>query len=555
MAKIGVSVVIVTYNSASDIEACLSALERSSGPVRLQTVVVDNASTDGTVELVARHPEVELVALDRNTGYAEGVNRGVQSATEDLVVLLNPDCVVDPTCVATLADHLHRHQGVGVAAANLRNVDGTPQHFARRDLTVPAVFWNFTRLGQRLDRDRFGGRAAAHRRYLDEQPPPGAEHWTVDCPAAACVMTWRSLVLPEPMDLRLPLLFNDADLYRRLRRLGYRADVVAAAGASHGYGASLATVPSLRMRAEFVASTRTYLGKWWGVRRTAAVTAIFGFDVVAALAESARRSRRRSALDHAAATAGGLGLPGVPQPWLHEQPSLRRRLGRARSVPSRATKATLRSLSRRTRRAIVVRRLRLGAWISGAALTLDVDGSCELPIDLRVEMQRRPCVLRLGPDVRIQRGVVIRLWSGELLVGAGSEVRYGSCLTVKGRLELGPRSIVSRGVNVHADGAMTWGWGVAIAEGATIIDNAHTFDATRTHVLDRPVEVHDVTIEDLAFVGAGAYVSPGVTIGRGAVIAAGSIVRDDVPAGWIAAGVPARPIRLVQPACGDEEGS
>ncbi|HET6572062.1 MAG TPA: glycosyltransferase family 2 protein [Fimbriiglobus sp.] len=93
-----VSVLIVNYNGAKHLPACLSALERQSVPRdRFEVVVVDNASADGSADLVReRSPWVKLVPLDRNAGFAGGTNIAARHARGRLLVLLNNDTVPDP---------------------------------------------------------------------------------------------------------------------------------------------------------------------------------------------------------------------------------------------------------------------------------------------------------------------------------------------------------------------------------------------------------------------------------------------------------------------------
>lgn len=113
--------VVVTYNSALHIGACLSALRASGAAVR----VVDNASTDGTVAVV-RHsfPDVELIANRANVGFSRAVNQGIAGAEAEVILLVNPDSVVAPAAVAGLVEHLRDHPEVGIAGPRIRGADG-----------------------------------------------------------------------------------------------------------------------------------------------------------------------------------------------------------------------------------------------------------------------------------------------------------------------------------------------------------------------------------------------------------------------------------------------
>lgn len=90
-----VSVLIVAYECRDALGACLRSLEGAKGSLAVEVVVTDNASTDGTVELLrSEFPDVRLVALPENVGFARGVNRAAAVASGEYLLLLNPDTVV-----------------------------------------------------------------------------------------------------------------------------------------------------------------------------------------------------------------------------------------------------------------------------------------------------------------------------------------------------------------------------------------------------------------------------------------------------------------------------
>jgi GT2 family glycosyltransferase len=114
-----VSINIVTHDNRQDIQACLEAVLRSRD-VALEVIVADNASTDGTPELVRQaFPAVRLVEYTANLGFAEANNRAVRLAQGDFVLLLNADAVVAPDAIAVLASRMASDPQIGVLAPKM----------------------------------------------------------------------------------------------------------------------------------------------------------------------------------------------------------------------------------------------------------------------------------------------------------------------------------------------------------------------------------------------------------------------------------------------------
>lgn len=114
-----VTICIVTYNSANDIEKCLQGVKHQSWP-NLHTVVVDNASLDQTVEIL-NHVEldVQVIANRDNRGFAGGQNQAIVASSSDYVLVLNPDVVLDPDYVKKLVERLELDSRIGSATGCL----------------------------------------------------------------------------------------------------------------------------------------------------------------------------------------------------------------------------------------------------------------------------------------------------------------------------------------------------------------------------------------------------------------------------------------------------
>ena len=114
-----ISVVIVTWNGRRFLEPCLAAVAAQQG-VTFETVLVDNASTDSSVELVReRFPSVRIVQLPQNCGFAGGNNRGASHARGRFLAFLNNDTIPDPGWLAALRRGIDEHAGFTLAASRI----------------------------------------------------------------------------------------------------------------------------------------------------------------------------------------------------------------------------------------------------------------------------------------------------------------------------------------------------------------------------------------------------------------------------------------------------
>jgi len=120
-------IVIVNYNSGADLLACLKSL-KTAPPARPHTItVVDNASTDGSVDTVRKGFEaVQIIDMGRNTGFAAANNTGIRSTSSPLVLLLNSDTLVPPNAIDALCERLET-TGAAAAGPRLIDADGRPE--------------------------------------------------------------------------------------------------------------------------------------------------------------------------------------------------------------------------------------------------------------------------------------------------------------------------------------------------------------------------------------------------------------------------------------------
>jgi GT2 family glycosyltransferase len=135
------SVLIVTYNSRRDIGACLRSLVPAVGDgIDAEVVVIDNGSTDGTADVVrAEFPDVRLLALPTNRGFAGGIRRGLEASSGRFVLWMNPDSTYASGRIADVLSWMASHQGVGIVGGRVLEPDGAVQRSARAFPSYGAV--------------------------------------------------------------------------------------------------------------------------------------------------------------------------------------------------------------------------------------------------------------------------------------------------------------------------------------------------------------------------------------------------------------------------------
>jgi N-acetylglucosaminyl-diphospho-decaprenol L-rhamnosyltransferase len=243
-------VVVVTYNSSGVIGDCLDSC------AGLPIVVVDNASSDGTLDAIGNRPNVRPIANSRNRGFAAAVNQGVAALDADLILLLNPDVELRTSIDALI--EACRIPETGIAAGKLVDPSGRAQAgFNVRRLPQPV-----TLVFEALGWNRLWRGNPVNRRYrcLDLDPEQPAE---VEQPAGAFLMfhrdAWERL---EGFDEQFhPLWFEDVDFCKRAKDLGVRVRYVPEVVAVHLGGHSVAGLTSGCRELYWYASLLRYASK------------------------------------------------------------------------------------------------------------------------------------------------------------------------------------------------------------------------------------------------------------------------------------------------------
>jgi hypothetical protein len=259
-----VQVVIVAYECREEVQAALDSLAAHGG-LPLEVVVVDNASSDGTVEAVrSRHPRAAVVPNRDNRGFGAAANQGAREGRAPLVLFLNPDAEVLPGALPALARLFDARPDVAVAGPRTLNADGTVQVSTGPDLTL-ASERRQGRLVRAVRRREPWALAEAAARHAREHEP--------DWVSGACLMIRRDALLAAGgFDEGFFLYEEDADLCRRVRAAGGRVLFTPQASVRHHLGRSTARSPG-RARAEYQRSHLRYYRKHNGPLQTALLRA------------------------------------------------------------------------------------------------------------------------------------------------------------------------------------------------------------------------------------------------------------------------------------------
>lgn len=238
------SIVVVSFNTRELTRRCLASLRAHTGGIPTQVIVVDNASADGSAEMVRReYPEVELVANDDNRGFAAANNQAFRRARGRWVLLLNPDTEVLADTLPRALAYAEAHPEIGVLGCRVRYPDGTQQSSIFRYLRLSTVLVNVLVPNRWMRRSRWLGRS----RYVGVDLDRVQDVEVV----AGCFMLVPRAVLERVggMDEGYFMYGEEADWCYRIRRAGWKVVYYPDAEIVHHGGQSTRQRPGPMLRA------------------------------------------------------------------------------------------------------------------------------------------------------------------------------------------------------------------------------------------------------------------------------------------------------------------
>ena len=225
------AIVIVNHNTRAELEGCLRSLHAHPPLRSYDTILVDNASSDGSVEAVrAAWPDVRVIEAGGNLGFARANNLAIRASASELILLLNSDTLVTAGAVDVMVEALRAHDDVAIVGPRLVDEHGVIE------LSFGCMIGPFTELGQKLL-----GLGHSHGRgllssYLERRARRG------HCPdwvSGACLLVRRGdAEAVGLLDERFFMYGEDVDFCAAVRRLGRRVLFTPAAQIVHLRGRS-----------------------------------------------------------------------------------------------------------------------------------------------------------------------------------------------------------------------------------------------------------------------------------------------------------------------------
>jgi len=219
-----VAIVIVSFNARADLQACLASLASHPPAVAHEIVVVDNASTDGSVD-AARAAGVRAIPLESNVGFAAANNVAIRATDSELILLLNSDTIVPAGAVDALVGRLRAVPEAAVAGPRLRDASGGAELSFGRMITPINEYRQKHRTRAWIDRE------TAREQFVD---------WV----SGACLLVYRAdAERAGLLDERFFLYTEDVDFCHAIRTLGRKVLFTPVATITHLRGRSRASRP------------------------------------------------------------------------------------------------------------------------------------------------------------------------------------------------------------------------------------------------------------------------------------------------------------------------
>jgi GT2 family glycosyltransferase len=221
-----VSIIIVNMNGKHLLGDCLKSIQHEN--LSMEVIVVDNASTDGSVDYLNKEfPEVRVNVNKSNFRFAKPNNDAMKLAKGRYYFILNNDTIVQPGALQLLMDYLDRHDDVAMVGPQLLNKDGSIQHSCRRFFSLWTHFCDMSMIDKLFPQSvLFSGDTMS---YFDHQKNREVEHLM----AAAVLVRAEAVKEVGMFDERMTIFINDMDWSRRFYQQGWKSFYISDAKVVH----------------------------------------------------------------------------------------------------------------------------------------------------------------------------------------------------------------------------------------------------------------------------------------------------------------------------------
>ena len=211
------SIIIVSYNTKDYLEDTLQSIKQSTDHLEKEIIVVDNASTDGSLEMLNKFNWVKLINNKHNLGYAAANNSGLKQARGEYILFLNSDTKIFPHTLSTMIDFMDQHPDVGISTCRVELPSGQIDPASHRGFPTP---WNaltyFLGLEKLLPKTKFF--SGYHQSWKDM-----TQVHDIDSPAGAFFLTRKSILDQiGGFDNQFFMYAEDLDLSLRIKQAGWK---------------------------------------------------------------------------------------------------------------------------------------------------------------------------------------------------------------------------------------------------------------------------------------------------------------------------------------------
>jgi GT2 family glycosyltransferase len=249
-----ISVIIVSWNVRDLLKKCLESIFRHTQDVAFEVIMVDNASTDGTLEMLKHYfPNVKLIANQKNLGFAKANNIGIREAQGEYILLLNPDTEFIENSLEKVVQKMESDENIGVLGCRILNSDKSLQPSVRRFPTLASQLIILLKLHRLFP--------SLLNNYLAKDFDYSKEAEAVQVMGAFFCVSRTVFEQIGLLDEEYFIWFEEVDFCRRAKKVGYKVIYCPEISIIHHSGQSFAQVDTLKKQWWFFRSALHYFSK------------------------------------------------------------------------------------------------------------------------------------------------------------------------------------------------------------------------------------------------------------------------------------------------------